>query len=118
MFSHTRTERNAGTAAIRIGSAVVLALAMLMTVWLGIRPASAAPDCDTHDKVRQELERTYGEVPVAAGLTDFGTVIEVFAREDGASWTIVVARAEGISCRVAAGQAWQPLPNPPRGSEM
>jgi hypothetical protein len=102
-------------AATRIAGTVVSALVVLMTLWLGMRPAAAAPDCDTHAGVSRELKRSYGEEPVAVGLSEAGNVIQVFARDDGASWTIVVAKAEGISCKVAAGQAWQPLPKTPRG---
>jgi hypothetical protein len=61
------------------------------------------------------LEQRYAEVPVAVGLIDTKTIIEVFAREDGDTWTIVASRADGTSCIIGAGNAWRLLPIKPIG---
>jgi hypothetical protein len=52
---------------------------------------------------------------VAVGLIDTKTVIEVFARADGETWTIVTSRADGMSCIIGAGKAWQLLEVKPVG---
>jgi hypothetical protein len=41
-----------------------------------------------------------------------GHLVEVFASNDGTSWTIVVTRPDGWSCIVAVGEDWEMLPNP------
>ena len=66
-------------------------------------------ECARRDAVVTHLAETYGEVPIAAGLASTGVVIEVFARPDGASWTIVATSSRGTGCLVAHGEAWQQL---------
>ena len=39
-------------------------------------------------------------------------LVEVFASNNGTSWTIVVTRPDGLSCIVAVGEDWETLPNP------
>lgn len=42
--------------------------------------------------------------------------IEVYASPDG-TWTIVTTRPDGMSCLMAAGQAWETLPLIVKGNE-
>ena len=44
-------------------------------------------------------------------LTSAGTLLEVLTADDGATWTIIVSRPDGLSCVVAAGQNWQDKSN-------
>ena len=67
------------------------------------------------EDLSQALEQRYAEVPVAVGLVDSKTIIEIFARADGDTWTIVTSRADGMSCVLGAGKAWQLLPIKPLG---
>ncbi len=46
---------------------------------------------------------------VAMGLVSNGSINEVLASKDG-SWTIIVTRPDGMSCVVAAGEAWEGMP--------
>jgi len=71
--------------------------------------------CGPRGELSQALEQRYSEVPVAVGLIDTKTVIEVFARADGETWTIVTSRADGMSCIIGAGKAWQLLEVKPVG---
>ena len=71
--------------------------------------------CGPRDELGQALEQRYSEVPVAVGLIDTKTVIEIFARADGETWTIVTSRADGMSCIIGAGKAWQLLAVKPIG---
>ena len=39
-----------------------------------------------------------------------GNLIQVFAAKDGATWTMVTTRPDGVSCIVGLGQHWEALP--------
>jgi len=82
------------------GSAAGLAVALAA-------PASAQSACLAHDKLIQMLDGRYSEKPVAFGLEVSGQLFEVFAADDGATWTMVVTTPEGASCVVAVGEEWQ-----------
>jgi hypothetical protein len=95
----------------RLGGAASAILAAFFTLWLSAVPASAAdPRCGARNDLSTALEQRYAEVPVAVGLIDQRTVIEIYARADGDSWTIVTSRADGMSCILGAGKAWHLLP--------
>lgn len=75
-----------------------------------IAAATAAPAqtaCLSHDKLVEMLNGRYSEKPVAAGLEVGGRLFEVFAADDGATWTMVVTTPQGSSCVVAVGEEWQ-----------
>ena len=72
-------------------------------------------DAEVAGFVRGEGDRDdFGEVvpeaPVAVGVTSAGGLVEVFATDDGATWTIVVTTPQGRSCMVAAGEGWRAVP--------
>ncbi len=70
--------------------------------------AQAAP-CSDHAAIAQNLAATFGETLQSIGLAANNTVVEIYASEAG-SWTITVSTAEGQTCLVAAGQAFQHIP--------
>jgi hypothetical protein len=45
------------------------------------------------------------------GVTTGGGIVEVYALPEG-SWTLVMTQPNGMSCLIAAGQAWETLPQP------
>ena len=71
--------------------------------------------CGPREELVEVLRRTYGETPVAAGVTPSGGLVELLAQPDGATWTIMVTtppdpvrgRPRGRSCLVAAGEGWR-----------
>ncbi len=67
--------------------------------------AGAAP-CAPRDQIVTQLEKKYGETRRGAGLQNRGSVTEVFASAETGTWTILVTRPDGVSCAVAAGEAW------------
>ena len=69
------------------------------------------PACHSHADLAAMLNRKYAEAPNAVGVQANGHLVEVFASSDGASWTIVVTRPDGVSCIVAVGEDWEMLPN-------
>lgn len=74
--------------------------------------------CAVHGKMTEHLGAKYTEAPKSLGLANDGKVLEVFATEDGESWTMVVTAPEGMSCIVAAGKYWQHVPVKPKGPEV
>jgi hypothetical protein len=96
---------------IRLSRAVLIAVIAAIGVLANAGPSSAEQGrCGPRDELGHALEQRYAEVPVAVGLIDAKTIIEIFARADGETWTIVTSRADGISCIIGAGKAWQLLP--------
>ena len=83
-------------------------------------PAAAQTACVTErGDVIKQLSAQYNENPVAMGLVQDGSVLEVLVAKSG-TWTILVTRPDGVSCVVAAGEAWDniPLPLKVKGSEI
>ena len=67
--------------------------------------------CGPHADVVKALGSKFHETQSATALTSAGTLLEVLTANDGATWTIIVSRPDGLSCVVAAGQNWQDRPN-------
>ena len=68
---------------------------------------SAQTACLTRDKMVDLLGGRYSEQRVAVGLENSGRLFEVFATDDGSTWTMVITTPDGASCVVAAGLEWQ-----------
>ena len=72
-------------------------------------PAASSPRCGTHEMIVTQLAERYGESRQAIALDGANQVIEVFASDATGSWTLLVTRADGQSCLLAAGQAFEML---------
>lgn len=75
--------------------------------------------CAPRDQVVDRLATKYGESRQSMGLGSNNAVMEVFANVDGGSWTITVTMANGMTCLVASGQAFEELAEalPPKGDD-
>ena len=70
--------------------------------------ALAAPmACSPRQEVLSQLASKFKETPVAVGLANNGGLLEVLTAGDGETWTIIITMPNGMSCLVAAGEAWQ-----------
>jgi len=100
---------------IRAAALVALGLLAAGVLPLGSGPAfgqGAAQVCAARDGLLTQLERKYGEVPVAIGVTGGdggGALIELLTAKDGMTWTIILTTPKGVSCLIASGEGWQPL---------
>jgi len=89
-----------------------LALAFALLAGPALAQQTAAPNapalsaCAPRDSIVAQLEKKYGETRRGAGLQNRGAVTEVFASAATGTWTIIVTRPDGVSCAVAAGEAW------------
>ena len=82
--------------------AAAVACAVLMTAAAGAQSA-----CAPRDQILGWLASAYREAPVAAGVTAGGELVEVLARPDGRTWTIIITSPGGRTCLMAAGEGWQ-----------
>lgn len=71
-------------------------------------PAAAQSNiCGKRDSIVERLQDKYGETRQSMGLQQNNGVLEVFASEASGSWTILVTMPNGMTCLVAAGDAWE-----------
>ena len=73
-------------------------------------PAAAGAQgnvCAKREKLVSELQKIHGETRQSVGLQRNAGVIETFANTKTGSWTIIVSLPTGMSCLVAAGEAFQ-----------
>jgi hypothetical protein len=91
-------------------------IALSLAAAVASAPAGAAGPCYPRDAIHAHLAERYGERPVGVGVTA-GQLVELLTRPDGASWTILVIRPDGLACPVAAGEDWTGVsaPTPGRG---
>ena len=66
--------------------------------------------CLQRTAVIERLEAASGERPAHAGLASNGALLEVTVSPDG-SWTILLSFPDGLSCPLAAGEAWRSAPD-------
>lgn len=93
-----------------------VALPLLIAAVAPVNTAGAAGPCYPRDAIRAHLAERYGERPAGVGVAA-GQLVELLVRPDGASWTILVIRLDGLACPVAAGEDWRDVsePAPERG---
>ena len=72
----------------------------------------APPTCAPFDDALRVLQREWGERPIAMAQADQIGPLIVLSGPDGASWTILVLRTDGLACIAATGQRWQPVTLP------
>ena len=63
--------------------------------------------CGKRDQVISQLQSVHGESRQSVGLQPNARVMETFANPDTGTWTIIVSLPTGMSCLVAAGEAYQ-----------
>lgn len=86
-----------------------------MTMGLGIMVLAAqqvqaqTPNCAPRPDVLQRLAETYSETRRGIGMARQGTVMEVFASDETGTWTITVTLPNGLTCLIAAGEAYEVL---------
>lgn len=72
--------------------------------------ATAPAICAKRGDVVVHLAERFHEAPLARGLSENGTLLEIFATQDGASWTAMATYADGTSCLIASGRFWESSP--------
>lgn len=97
------------TAGTEPGKGVTMNKTVLALVLASVAGPAAAQGaaCAPRDVVVGRLADAYGETRQSMGLGANNVVIEVFASDSSGSWTITVTGPEGITCLIAAGQAYE-----------
>ena len=85
----------------------ITVLIILLACGLIAFEAQAQPACMSHGKMVDLLAGRYSEQQISAGLESSGQMIELFATDDGATWTPVMTSPHGVACVVATGLEWQ-----------
>lgn len=76
-------------------------------IMAGTSPAAHAQTvCAPRDTVVERLSGSYGEGLAAGGLRSAEQVLEVWASPETGTWTVLVTRADGVSCVMASGTNW------------
>lgn len=87
-----------------------LALLALLLPLNAAAQQQSQPSCAKRSEIVKHLGGNFHEQPVAIGLSDNGSLLEVLASEDGKTWSLLFSMPTGISCLMATGQDWQTLP--------
>lgn len=86
---------------------LILASIAALTAMTGV--AMAEPqNCAERDAVVSKLQGTFGEAFSGGGLQTDTSVFEVWTSPDDGTWTILMTRADGVSCVMASGTNWRP----------
>jgi len=68
--------------------------------------AAAASQCGPRTVIIEMLAKNFEERPVAIGLSRNGRLVEILAREDGRTWTVIATSPQGTACVLDAGEEW------------
>lgn len=68
--------------------------------------------CARHAQVVERLAAQYGERRQSIGLGAGNVVVETYASDSSGTWTITVTTADGLTCLVAAGRAFEITSDP------
>ena len=87
------------------------ALLTCIIAFLIATPASSQGRlCAKREDVVKQLATVHGEHRKSVGLQKNARVMETFANPETGTWTIIVSLPTGLSCLVAAGEAFQHIP--------
>ena len=69
--------------------------------------AQGQPQCGPRAAVVAQLAQKYAETRRSIGIAANNTVMEVYASDESATWTITVTTPQGLTCLVASGQGFE-----------
>jgi len=69
-------------------------------------PAYAQTNCAPRETVIERLTASFGEGLAAGGLQSEAQVIEIWAAPETGTWTVLMSRADGLTCVMASGTNW------------
>ncbi len=86
---------------------LVATLAAATAALLQSASAMALGPCEQRENLLSALAERYREVPIALGVTNSGSLVEVLQSRASGTWTIIVTSPQGISCLVFSGDGWR-----------
>ena len=84
---------------------MVLIATLLPAILIPAHPASAAMVCAKRSDVTKRLKQRFDEKPTSIGIIG-ENLLELYTSKQG-SFTVVITRANGVSCLVLAGENWR-----------
>ena len=84
---------------------ILTGLALLAAI--GPTTAFAQAACASREIVIEKLSDKYGESFAGGGLQNATSVFEVWFSKEKGTWTILMTRADGLSCIMASGTNWR-----------
>lgn len=97
----------------RVAAASILFAAACLTAL----PAASQTACMQHQQLVSFLGDRFNEAPHAVGLVANRSMMQVLVSQNG-TWTIIMTTTQGLSCILAAGDAWEDMNiNLARGTE-
>ena len=90
----------------------ILRRSFLAAGFLAVTPAVASAQfamCGERALIIDQLKTKYNETRQAVGLISNNGAAELFVSEKG-TWTMLVTDQAGITCIIAAGEAWDDAP--------
>lgn len=104
----TTRSRNAASGALgHLLGATLLAGAAISAIAASATPALAQAICGKRSAIVTQLQEKYGETRRSIGFQQGRGVVEVWASDDTGTWSIVVTNPQGITCLLAAGEAFE-----------
>lgn len=91
---------------LQLAGLVAMTLILPLIVAKAVRGQEPPEGCAARATMAQILAETFGEKPVATGLSEGGLVVEVWATADGDTWTITTAKPGGLVCYAIGGKGW------------
>ena len=89
----------------RLGT--VLIATLVLTILVPAPPATAAMVCAKRGEITKRLKQRFGEAPTSVGIVG-ESLLELYTSKRG-SFTVVITRANGISCLLVAGESWRKI---------
>jgi len=77
-------------------------------------PAYAQSLCFARDQLTKRLAGKFSEVLRGGGFRNAQSILEVWTSANGATWTLLITRPDGVSCVVATGTEWHVAPDTPK----
>lgn len=62
--------------------------------------------CAPRDALVERLGSAYSETREGAGLKTGTQILEIWTSSETGTWTVLITRADGVSCIVASGTHW------------
>ncbi len=90
--------------AIRFITVAALALGLLINT---AATAQAQAVCLPHEDLKEQLYANFSEAPAAIAIANNGALVQLYAKRDRSSWTLVMTRPGGLSCVLVAGEDWK-----------
>ncbi len=104
----------------RICGILVIAASLVLTSFAGLTGNSAGAQTIPVDraKLAKELSEKHAEESIAMGIANNGGVMELFANENGDTWTLILTMPDGRSFLIGTGESWAGAPFVSKGKKI